>query len=167
MLKSKIEFINGKPMINIDGTPHFPLAYTTYFDECGEWSDFAESGYRMFFVNVSFTDLPINNSTGFTPFRTGVFEGDTPDFSEFDAHVRHIVSLCPDALIFPRINVAMPRKWIEANPDHTVTTQSGGKRESLYSEKFRQDGAELLKFLVTHIRAADYADRIAGYHFLP
>ncbi len=164
MLKSKIEFTNGKPMIIIDGTPHFPLAYTAYFDECGEWADFAKSGYRMFFVNVSFTDLPINNFTGFTPFRTGVFEGEIPDYTEFDKNVRRIVSLCSDALIFPRINIAMPRKWIEENPDQTVITPKGGARESLYSEKFRQDGAQLLKTLVTHIRESDYADRIAGYH---
>ena len=116
-MKSRIEFKNEKPYINIDGKLHSPLAYTTYFDECGEFSDFIKNGYRMFFVNVSFTDLPINNVTGFSPFLTGVFEGETPDYNEFDGVVRKIISQCPDALIFPRINIAMPRKWIENNLD--------------------------------------------------
>ena len=60
MLKSYIEYKNGNPFINIDGKLHSPLAYTTYFEECGEFYDFIKAGYRMFFVNVSFTDLPIN-----------------------------------------------------------------------------------------------------------
>ena len=162
-MKSKIEFKNGQPLISVNGKLHYPLAYTTYFDECGEYSDFIGSGYKMFFVNVSFTDLPINNVSGFTPFRTGVFENETPDYSEFDCYVHRIISECPDAMIFPRINIAMPRKWIEQNPYETVETKNGGRRESLYSEVFLKDGAELLKALISHIRSADYADRIAGY----
>ena len=162
MLKSKIQFVDNKPYININEALYSPLAYTTYFDECGEWSDFIKSGYKMFFVNISFTDLPINNSSGFTPFRTGVFESEIPDYSEFDEIVKAIISECPDAFIFPRINIAMPRRWLQENPYETVATDSG-PRESLYSDLFMKDGAELLKELVAHIRSADYADRIAGY----
>ncbi len=162
MLKSKIEFKNGKPYICINGALHAPLAYTTYFEELGEYSDFIKSGYRMFFVNVSFTDLPINNFTGFTPFKTSVFDGDEPNYTEFDSTVRRILSECPDAFIFPRINIAMPRKWIENNPYETVETPKG-RRESLCSDLFLRDGTQLLLTFVSHIRAADYADRIAGY----
>ena len=161
-MKSHIEFENGKPYISIDGKLCSPLAYTTYFEELGEYSDFIRSGYRMFFVNISFTDLPINNMTGFTPFRTGVFENDIPDYSEFDDTVNKIISECPEALIFPRINIAMPRKWIEENPYETIETPNG-RRESLYSDLFLHDGAKLLSELVSHIRSAGYSDRIAGY----
>ena len=153
MLKSHIEFKNGKPFISVNGELHSPIAYTTYFEECGEFTDFIERGYKIFFINVSFTDLPINNSSGFSPFRTGVFENEKSDYSEFDGIVRGIISECPDALIFPRINIAMPRKWIEENTDETITTANGGNRESFYSEAFLRDGAELLKTLVSHIRS--------------
>ena len=146
MLKTAVDFIDNKPFINVDGKICSPLAYTTYFDECGEWKDFIAHGYRMFFVNVSFTDLPINNVTGFTPFRTGIFETDIPDYSQFDKIVQSIIEDCPDALIFPRINIAMPRKWIKENPYETVNTPTGS-RESLFSEAFKRDGAELLKNL--------------------
>ena len=162
MSESHIEFRNGKACICIDGKPHAPLAYTAYFEECGEYSDFIAAGYRMFFVNVSFTDLPINNRTGFTPFRTGVFENGEPDYSEFDSTVKSILSECPDAFIFPRINIAMPRKWIENNPYETVETPNG-KRESLFSDLFLRDGTELLLKLVSHIRSESYAEQIAGY----
>lgn len=161
-MTSSIEFRHGRPYIKIDGELYAPLAYTAYFEECAEYSDFIRSGYRMFFVNVSFTDLPINNVTGFTPFLTGIFEGDSPDYNEFDGTVNRILNECPDAFIFPRINIAMPRKWIEAHLDETVETPTG-RRESLYSDLFKYDGAELLKKLVSHIRNAPYADRVAGY----
>ena len=162
MIKSRIQFVGNRPMISINGELRSPIAYTTYFHECGQWSDFIKSGHRMFFVNVSFTDLPINNVTGFSPFRIGVFETDVPDYSEFDETVRRIVAECPDALIFPRINIAMPRKWIAEHPYETVTTPSGN-RESLFSDLFLNDGATLLKKLLCHIRSAEFSDRIAGY----
>ncbi len=162
MLKSKVQFINDKPLISINEKLYSPLAYTTYFDECGEWSDFIKSGYKMFFVNVSFNDLPINNVSGFTPFKTGVFEGKTADYKDFDDIVRAIIKDCPDALIFPRIHISMPRKWVKENLYETVTTD-GENRESLFSDKFKNDGGELLKELLSHITTADYSNRIAGY----
>ena len=131
MLKTEIKFRNGKPFVSVNSTLHAPVAYTTYFEERGNFAEFINCGFRMFFINISFTDLPINNNTGFTPFRTGVFENDTPDYSEFEHHVHRILEICPDALIFPRINVAMPRKWLKTHPEETVTTPKGGNREAL------------------------------------
>ena len=161
-MRSKVEFINNKPLIVVDGNEYVPFAYTTYFEECGRFSDFIENGYKIFFVNISFTDLQINNVTGFSPFRTGVFEDIEPNYEEFDGVVHNILSECPDALIFPRINVAMPRKWIVENPDECVVTPHG-LRESLCSEKYLYDGAELLKNMLSYFHAADYKDSIAGY----
>lgn len=162
MPKSSIEFRNSRPYIRIGSSLNTAMAYTTYFEELGEYSDFIAAGYRIYFINVSFTDLPINNNTGFSPFRKGVFEGNEPDYSEFDETVRRVVAECPDACIFPRINIAMPRKWLAAHPYETVSTTCGN-RESFSSDLFRRDGARLLKTLVDHIRSADYAENIAGY----
>ena len=161
-MRTFIETTGGKPLINIDGKAVAPLAYTTYFDECAEYADFSRNGYKMYFVNVSFNLLPINNATGFVPFTSGVFEGDTPDFSGLDRDIERVLSACPEALIFPRIHISMPKKWIIANEYETVETPSG-RRESMFSDLFRKDGAEYLKMLVSHIRSASYADRIAGW----
>lgn len=163
MPESRIRFVAGRPLIDINNTVYPPFAYTTYFDECGKWSDFSDIGCRMFFVNVSFTDLPINNVTGFSPFRKGVFETVCPDYSDFDKTVNEIISVCPDAFIFPRINIAMPRRWIKENIHETVETVNGGNRESLFSDVFRKDASGLLSELVSHIRASSYADSVAGY----
>ncbi len=164
MLKTHIEYKNGKPFISVNGKLHYPLAYTTYFEECGRFSDFIKHDYKMFFINISFTDLAINTTSNFSPFYTGVFENDEPDYSEFESIVRKILKACPDALIFPRINIAMPQNWIDENPYETVETPSGN-RESLFSDKFLNDGASFLKQLVSHIRSSFYADNIVGYQF--
>lgn len=162
MLKTHIEYKNGKPFISVNGKLHYPLAYTTYFEECGRFSDFIKHDYKMFFINISFTKLSINTTSDFSPFYTGVFENDEPDYSEFEGIVKEILKECPDALIFPRINIAMPEKWLEENIYETVETPNGN-RESLFSDKFLNDGALLLKELVSHIRSTEYAENIAGY----
>ena len=104
------------------------MAYTTYFGERNRYEDFIRAGYRIFFVNASFTSLPINSAaTGFTPFRIGVFENGNEDYSEFESGVEKILSLCPDAVIFPRLYVSMPKDWIESHPEETVFTEPSAK----------------------------------------
>ena len=109
MLKSEIKIKNGNPCLYIDDQPTAAMAYTTYFEERSRCADFAGIGCRLFFVNASFTALPINSfATGFSPFRVGVFEDiNSPDYSEFEREVHRILTACPDAVIFPRIYVSM------------------------------------------------------------
>ncbi|MBO5510602.1 MAG: hypothetical protein J6B24_02610, partial [Clostridia bacterium] len=164
MLSSEIRVIGDRPTLYLDGHPATPMAYTTYFEERSDAAAFAKAGYRIFFVNLSFTSLPINSFTGFTPFRVGAFENpDAPDFSEFETAVNAILAACPDAVIFPRIYVSMPRSWVDAHPNDVIPTPKGGRREALFSEAFRRDGAELLRRTVEHIRKADYASRVGGW----
>ena len=164
MLKSSIKTENGKPCLYIDNQRTSAMAYTTYFEERSCYKDFIDMGYRIFFVNVSLTKAPINNFTGFTPFRIGVFENpECPDYSELENAVRKILRACPNAVIFPRIYVSMPKWWIESHPSDVVSTPRGGLREILFSEAFRKDGAELLDRLVQHVQDSDYAHRIGGW----
>ena len=164
MLSSQIRMSGNRPTLYLDGRPVTSMAYTTYFEERSDAAAFAQAGYRIFFVNLSFTSLPINNFTGFTPFRVGAFENpDAPDFSAFETAVRAILTACPDAVIFPRIYVSMPKSWADTHPDDVVPTPKGGFREALFSDAFRRDGADYLRRTVEHIRNADYAPRIGGW----
>ena len=165
MLKSEIIYRDGKPRLYIKGEETVPVAYTTYFEERSAYLDFLKAGFRIFFVNVSMTRLPINShQTGFTPFRVGVFDTEgKEDYSEFEAAVRKILAACPDAIIFPRIYVSMPRWWTERHPNDVIETNMAGEREVLFSDAFRKDGEALLLKIVRHIKNADYAARIGGW----
>ena len=74
MLKSSIANENGVPALFVEGRRETAIGYTTYFEERSRYEDFINAGYRIFFVNASFTTAPINNFTGFSPFRKGIFE---------------------------------------------------------------------------------------------
>ena len=164
MLKSQIQIKNGTPRLYIDGKETPAMAYTCYFGERARYEDFLSAGYRIFFVNASFTSLPINSAhTGFTPFRVGVFENGKEDYSEFEAGVEGILSRCPDAIIFPRLFVSMPSDWVAAHPEETVPTAKGGRREMLFSEVYKRDAAALLLRFVSHVKSAPYAHRIGGW----
>ena len=165
MLKSEIKCINHKITLLINNKPTSAMAYTTYFEERSACAAFADAGYRIFFVNASFTTLPINSAfTGFSPFRVGIFEDmEHPDYSEFEREVYRILSACPDAVIFPRINVSMPKWWVREHPDDCILTAKGGYREALFSNAFREDGAKLLVRFIRHVKQSDYAHRIGGW----
>ena len=138
MIESRILFRNGRPRLVIDGKETPAAAYTTYFRERARYEDFIKAGYRIFFVNCSMTLSPINSTTGFTPFDVGVFEDPTrPDYSEFEEEAARILALCPDAYLFPRIYVSMPKWWCEAHPEETHDTPRGGRRELLFGDAFR------------------------------
>ena len=165
MLNSKITVKNGRHTLYVNGTPTAAMAYTTYFEERSHYEDFIKEGYRIFFVNASFTSAPINSAkTGFTPFSVGVFEDPRhPDYSEFEDAVYKILRVCPDAVIFPRVYISMPGWWTASHPDEVIPTRKGGNREVLFSDVFRKDGEELLIRLIRHIKQADYAPRIGGW----
>ena len=164
MLKSKIETKHGKPCLYVDGQPMTAMAYTTYFPERNRYQDFIDAGYRIFFVNISFTTLPINTKTLFTPFHFGVFENPEKDnYSEFEEYIHGILKYCPDAVIFPRIYISMPQWWVESHPNDVYMTDKGDLREVMFSEAFRRDGSEMLKSIIQHIKESEYAHRIGGW----
>ncbi len=165
MHRSEIRRIGNVPRLFVDGAETCAMAYTTYFEERSHCADFAEIGCRLFFVNTSFTALPINSSfTGFSPFRVGVFENEgCPDYSEFEREIYRILKAAPDAVIFPRIYVSMPKWWTDAHPNDVTSTKMGGYREVLFSESYRKDAARLLEKFIDHVKGSDYAYSIGGW----
>ncbi len=164
-ITSGIAVKQGRPYLVIDGQEVPAMGYTTYFEERSRYEDFIKEGYRIFFVNASFTSSPINSCfTGFTPFRVGVFEDpEHPDYSEFENAVEKILKACPDAYIFPRIYISMPKCWVSAHPEEVIPTRKGGYREALFSDAYRRDGEDLLRQFVSHVKASPYSDRVAGW----
>jgi len=164
MLTSCVKIKNNLPTLFIEGNEIPAMAYTTYFTERSCHSDFIDAGYRIFFVNATFTTQSINTDTDFTPFRVGVFENpDYEDYSEFERAVGDILSDCPDAIIFPRIYISMPKWWVDSHPGDVIATPKGEYREEMFSEAFRKDAGEMLKRFIKHVKESRYASRVGGW----
>ncbi len=161
----RLIFRNGKPILDTERGEMPFFAYLTYFTENARYEDFAARGYHLYSVCCYFTSLPINPFTGFTPARRGIFdEKGKADFSELDADIADLLEKDPEALFFPRIYVSMPAWWVKENPSEIIpTTADPEGRELLFSERFRRDGAEMLRRLIAHMRASSYADALIGY----
>ncbi|MBR4887663.1 MAG: hypothetical protein IKU17_00800 [Clostridia bacterium] len=178
MIDSRVEFENGRVNLYIDGKRETACAYITYFDERSRCADFAKEGYEIYSLCASFSGLPLNSITGFSPL-FGIFDvKGQPDYGPFDNNVRQIIAACPTAKIFPRVRVSMPAWWVDEHPEEVCPTpgkpawwaenktdepHSDLHREALYSDRFRETGAEMLREFIAHIHASDYADHIIGY----
>ncbi len=166
MTTSKIITVNGRPRLCVNDEILPACAYVTYFDERHCYDDFVKAGYRLFSVTVSFASRPVNSyGGGFTPHERGIFDKeDVVDFSCLDEAVERILKACPNAYIFPRIYVTMPKWWCEKYPQETLLAPDGEHRELLFSDQFRTDAADMLQTVIAHIQNASYADNIIGYH---
>ena len=158
---SEVRPHGGVPTLFINGEPYPSAAYMTYLEPYNRYADFAQAGYSFFSFPVLFAGRWISTTPDMTPFGKGIFdEKDRPDFSVLDASVHRILDVCPDAMLFPRVNLSMPLWWIEEHPDCLDGT---GNRESLYSDVWREDAAAMLRAFIRHVRQSDYGAHIAGY----
>ncbi len=165
MANSEVKLVNNQPKLFVKGKEIPACAYVTYFDERNKYEDFTNLGYNLFSVTMALASRPINSSTGFTPYQKGVFDNENaPDFSCVDDAIERIVKVCPNAYIFPRIYITMPKWWVEKYPNETINTPDGEVREMLISHQFRADGCKMLTQVIEHIRNSTYADNIIGYH---
>ena len=158
---TEVRMHGGVPTLFVNGEAYPSAAYMTYLEPYNRYASFAQAGYSLFSIPVLFAGRWISMTQNMTPFGKGIFDDkDQPDFTGLDASVHKILDVCPDALIFPRVNVSMPQWWIEAHPD---CLDGSRVRESLYSDVFLEDAAQMLRTLIAHIRQSDYGAHIAGY----
>ncbi len=165
MAKSCVKNINGtvKLLINEKQVPS--CAYTTYFHERNRYEDFAKAGYQLYSVTLAFASRAMNSFNGFTPYEKGIFDKENePDFSIVDEAVVKVLSVCPNAYIFPRVYITMPEWWCEQNPGETIVAPYGETREMLFSDAFRAEGDKMLLALINHVKNQPYAENIIGYH---
>ena len=161
---AKVDIVNGLPAITINGAPIPEMAYITYRPEFNKYEDFAAVGTKLFSVNLNFSEMPVNERAPVLVFQKGIFENDEPDFSIVDRNFDQIFDACPDAYIFPRVNINLSRKWEESHP--TELCQYGfneKKRFSYASDKWAQDAKKYLSDLVNYIENSKYHDRVIGY----
>lgn len=167
MITSKVEARGDRQLLIINGMQQENLAYITYLPDNGCFADFAKAGYKLYSVCVFFGTNKMNEHSGFDVPGKGIFDGVVPDFSDFDRVVHKILTACPDAYIFPRVNVSARRQWELDNPDELCYEGTARfperKRVCFASEKWAQLAETQLSALISHVESSDYAAHIIGY----
>lgn len=162
---SEVKDCRGVPTLFVNGGAYPSVAYMTYFEQFNEYEDFAKAGYKFFSVPILFSGRWINSSADTPAFKKGIFDKKgEPDFSLFDESIKKILDVCPDAYIFPRVNISMPVWWENENPDEVNIKEDGTAcRESMYSQKWRDDASKMLTKFVDYVNNSEYASHIVGY----
>ena len=100
-MHSSVENYRGVPTLFVEDKPIPGFAYMTYRTHNSRYDAFAALGCTLFSMPVFFGEQTINETTQIPPMAKGIFDGDTPDYSLFDADVQKILDACPDAYIVP------------------------------------------------------------------
>ena len=164
MTTSYIGTHGGVPQLFVNGKPINEMAYITYWTNNNRYSDFADAGYRLFSVPVYFAEMGINEASGIPPFCKGIFDGDEPDFSVADGRIRELLRICPDAMIFPRININLSEAWEKAHTDELAHTKFRDNYKFIFSsDLWLEEVKKQLTIYISHIEASDFRDNIVGY----
>lgn len=165
MQTSEIISKNGYPQLCINGVIQDGLAYITYLTENNCYIDFAKAGFCLFSVPVFFGFNHLNEYSGLDVFKKGIFDKDEPNFSLFDADIKQILDACPNAYIFPRVNVSLSRRWELQNPDELCAPYPDGtpSRTSFASDKWAEEVKREIRAFIAHIKKSRYASHIVGY----
>ena len=159
--------IDGNPTLFINGERVVENAYITYFRKKAQYKDFAEAGFKLYSIPLYFATRGIQEINEIPPFDDGVFENkDNPDYTIIDRAVEDILAVCPDAYIFPRVNMSLPLWWERENPEELCDygNISMDKRRPCYSsDKWLEETKRELKLFIEHIENSPYRDRICAY----
>lgn len=165
MKTSEIRRNGGVPALFVDGEPVIGNAYITYYTHKACYGDFAETGCRLYSVPIFFASRTINEVSQLPPFCDGIFETkDAPDYSIADREFEKILAACPDALIFPRVNMSLPLWWEKEHPDELCDTGTTENRRPCFSsDLWAEDTKRFLSAFIDHVQASGYAEHVIGY----
>jgi len=163
-MRAEIKRENGAVRLFIDRKAVAPDAYITYVTPKACYEDFAAAGYSLFSLPVFFSSKTINENAQYPAFSYGLFDADKPKWDLLDEDFRKIVRACPNACIFPRVNVSLSEAWERANPDEL--NDKGVvelHRPCFSSDKWAAECTRLLGLFIDHVKQSDYAENVVGY----
>lgn len=159
MVNSKIAFCGGVPTLFVNDEPIAGVAYITYFTDNNRYEDFSKAGFKLFSVPVFFGKQTINEVSQFPPFMDGVYDGGV-HYEVFDREIQRILSVAPDAMIFPRVNCSVPKEWEDA---HAYELCDSCHRACFASDLWAEETERLLTDFIQYVQNSEYADNIIGY----
>ena len=165
-MKAEIREYKGALRLFVNGEIVPPDAYMTYFIENSKYEDFAEAGYKLFSLPMFFSSKTMNENSQAPCFGKPLFDTEEPDWEEFDRLFHHVLAACPDAMIFPRMNLSPNEAWERANPDELCDEGAVElHRPCFSSDKWADEMARKFAMAIDHVEASDYADHVVGYMF--
>ncbi len=166
-VKSSVVTKNGVQYLCVNGEPVEGAAYTTYKRENACYKSFAEKGFRLYSVTLFFGSNYLNETSHLPVFSKGIFDDEIPDYSGFDEDINNILKYCPDAYIFPRINVMPSIEWEKAHADELCDRGTDefpdNKRACISSDIWADEVKRTLSLFIDHINSMPYRDNIIGY----
>ena len=161
---SSVQNLHGTPTLFINGQPVPGFAYITYRTYNARYDDFAALGCQLFSMPVFFGTQTINEGTQIPPMAPGIFDDDVPDYSLFDKDVEKILAARPDAWIFPRVNLSLPKKWEDEHPEECCDFGFTERRRACFSsDAWAEETKRLLGLFIDHVEASPYREHIVGY----
>lgn len=152
---------NGKLFIEINGETVIPSAYMTYVASQGKYEAFKKIGYNLFFGCVQMGDT-------FISFARSVWRNENEyDFTPVKEVLDKIIgnSGLGEVYVILRINLNVPKWWIEKYPDEVMQDENGNKwLQSPASAKWRRDCVKFLQLLQDFIVNNGYDEYVAGFH---
>ncbi len=160
---------NGAVVIDIDGTLIDPVAYFCPAPTVERITSMRRAGISLISWGWGRTIAHCNELGWKAP---GEY-----DYSQFDEQVALILEHHPDAWLFPRVAVAAPQWWLDANPQHNAIMSTGKARGlktgrtpantrdttvSLASDVWQKAMEDAIARLIAHFAAQPYAERIIG-----
>ena len=165
-ITSEIKQHGGVPTLFVNGLPHPGLAYVTYLPERADYDNMARLGCNLYSVCLYFASRPVNAAELCGPFAKGIYEDrENPDFSIVDTEFQRLLNACPNALIFPRVNLNLPSWWEAEHPEamNDVGVNGHAPRPCVASPVWRETVANWLVRLIEYIENSPWADHIIGY----
>ena len=158
-MKAEIKKQGGALRLFVDGQMIAPDAYITYITRKARYEDFAKAGYRLFSLPIFFSSKTLNENAQYPCFsHYAVFDTDEAQWEQVDEDFRKIVRACPDAMIFPRVNISLSEAWERANPDELNDEGFAPlHRPSFSSDKWAAETMRLYGMFIDHVKAQDYA----------
>lgn len=161
---SSVQNYKGVPTLFIENKPIPGFAYITYRTCNNRYADFADLGCTLFSMPVFFGEQTINETTQIPPMARGIFDGDIPDFSMFDADVQKILDACPNAYIFPRVNLSLPKQWEAEHPEECCDfAYTDHHRACFSSDAWAEETRRLLGLFIDHVESSPFCEQIVGY----
>ena len=163
---SCVKMLGGVPTLFVNDQPIAQTAYITYLTYNNDYASFAKCGYKLFSMPVYFATRTMSERSQMPPFSAGIFEDAEDYFDHFDEEIKQILDVCPDAMIFPRVNVNPPIRWDEKNPDEledVPLSEIARKRPCFSSDRWAEEVKRMLTRYIRHIQSASYSANIIGY----